>query len=81
MFALLNFENLTQEMAQGKGRAFGLPWRPMGVPNEQHAAFFALTQERYTTLVQEGETSSVALVKTLNDAISKSPVLAQAVSR
>jgi len=51
------------------------------VPNEQHAAFFALTQERYTALVQEGETSSVALVKTLNDAISKSPVLAQAVSR
>jgi hypothetical protein len=81
VFAAINLDNLSQEMAQGKGEHLASLATLMGVPNEQHAAFFALTQERYTALVQEGETSSVALVKTLNDAISKSPVLAQAVSR
>ena len=81
VFAAINLDNLTQEMAQGKGEHLASLATLMGVPNEQHAAFFALTQERYTALVQDGETSSVALVKTLNDAISKSPVLAQAVSR
>ena len=81
MFALLNFENLTQEMAQGKGEHLASLASLMGIPDEQHPAFFALTQERYSDLVQAGETSSGALVKTLNDAVSKSPVLAQAVSR
>ena len=81
VFAAINLDNLSQEMAQGKGEHLASLATLMGVPNEQHAAFFALTQERYTALVQDGETSSVALVKTLNDAVSKSPVLAQAVSR
>jgi hypothetical protein len=81
MFAQLNFDNLSQEMAQGKGEHLASLATLMGIPGEQHAAFFALTQERYTALVQAGETSSVALVKALNDAVGKSPVLAQAVSR
>mgnify|MGYP001248605674 FL=1 len=81
MFALLNFENLTQEMAQGKGEHLASLATLMGIPDEHHAAFFSLTQERYTSLVQAGETSSVALVKALNDAVSQNPVLAKAVSR
>ena len=78
MFALLNFENLTQEMAQGGGEHLASLATLMGVPAEQQPAFFALTQERYAVLVNGGETSSVALVKSLNDAIAKHPVLAQA---
>lgn len=81
MFAHLNFDNLSQEMAQGKGEHLASLATLMGIPAEQHAAFFALTQERYTAMVEAGETSSVALVKALNDAVGKSPVLAQAVSR
>ncbi|GMV49885.1 DUF3015 domain-containing protein [Nitrospirales bacterium NOB] len=81
MFALLNFENLTQEMAQGKGEHLASLASLMGIPDEQHGAFFALTQERYSTFLQEGETSSVALVKALNEAVAKNPVLAQAVAR
>jgi hypothetical protein len=81
VFAAMNFDNLSQEMAQGQGEHLASLATLMGIPAEQHAAFFALTQERYTALVQAGETSSVALVKTLNDAVSKSPVLAQVVSR
>jgi hypothetical protein len=53
----------------------------MGIPAEQHTAFFALTQERYSAMVQAGETSSVALVKALNEAVGKTSVVAQAVSR
>jgi hypothetical protein len=81
MFAQLNFDNLSQEMAQGKGEHLASLATLMGIPDEQHAVFFALTQERYTALVQAGESSSVALVKALNEAVGKSPVLAQAVSR
>jgi hypothetical protein len=81
MFALLNFENLTQEMAQGKGEHLASMASLMGIPEEHHAAFFSLTQERYTSLVQAGEMSSVALVKALNDAVTQNPVLAQAVNR
>ena len=81
VFANLNFDNLSQEMAQGRGDHLASLATLMGIPAEQHAAFFALTQERYTTMVEAGEASSVALVKALNDAVGKSPVLAQAVSR
>lgn len=78
MFALLNFENLTQEMAQGGGEHLASLATLMEVPAEQHPVFFSMTQERYLALVQAGETSSVALVKSLNEAIAKHPVLAQA---
>lgn len=81
MFANLNFDNLSQEMAQGKGEHLASLATLMGVPAEHQAEFFAMTQERYTTLVQAGETSPVALVKALNDAIAKHPVLAQVSTR
>ncbi len=81
MFALLNFENLTQEMAQGKGEHLVSLATLMGVPEDQHGEFLAMAQERYTSLVQAGENSSAALVKSLNDAIAKNPVLAQVSSR
>lgn len=78
MFASLNFEALTAEMAQGQGEHLASLASLMGVPSEQQPAFFAMTQERYTSLVQAGETSPVALVKSLNDAIAGHPVLAKA---
>ncbi len=81
MFALMNFDSLTQEMAQGKGEHLASLATLMGIPDERHPVFFSLTQERYTSLVQAGETSSAALVKALNDAVSQNPVLAQAVTR
>ncbi|QOJ35619.1 MAG: DUF3015 domain-containing protein [Nitrospira sp.] len=81
VFAAINLENLSQDMAQGKGEHLASLASLMGIPDEQHGAFFALTQERYSTFLQEGETSSVALVKALNEAVAKNPVLAQAVAR
>jgi hypothetical protein len=77
LFAEINFENLSQEMAQGKGEHIASLATLMGVPAAHQAEFFAMTQERYTSLVQAGETSPVAMVKALNDAIATHPVLAQ----
>jgi hypothetical protein len=81
MFAQLNFENLSQEMAQGQGEHLASLATLMGVPAEQHAAFFAMTQERYTSLVKTGEASPVAMVKAINDAIATHPVLAKVSTR
>ena len=81
VFAQLNFENLSQEMAQGQGEHLASLATLMGVPAEHHAAFFAMTQERYTSLVKTGEASPVAMVKAINDAIATHPVLAQVSTR
>lgn len=81
VFAAVNFDNLEQEIAQRGGEHLASLATLLDVPADKHAAFFAMTQERYLSLVQAGETSSVALVRSLNDAIAKHPVLAQASAR
>ena len=77
MFAQLNFENLSQEMAQGQGEHLASLASLMGVPAENQGEFFAMTQERYTTLVKAGEASPVAMIKALNAAVATHPVLAK----
>jgi hypothetical protein len=81
VFASINFEALSAEMAQGQGEHLASLASLMGVPAENQAAFFSMTQERYTSLVKAGEASPVALVKALNDAIAGHPVLAHVSSR
>lgn len=81
MFAELNFDNLSQEMAQGHGEHLTSLATLMGVPAEQQPEFFAMTQERYTSLVKAGDTSPVAMVKALNEAMAGHPVLAQVSTR
>ena len=78
VFASLNFDALTAEMAQGQGEHLASLATLMGVPAERHGEFFVMTQERYASLVQAGEASPVALVKSLNEAIAGHPLLAQA---
>ncbi|MGB5054281.1 MAG: DUF3015 domain-containing protein, partial [Nitrospirales bacterium] len=63
VFAAINFDNLAQEMAQGEGEHLTSLATLMGIPVAQQPAFFAITQEKYTTLLQEGETSPKAVVK------------------
>jgi len=75
MFAAINSEDLSQEMAQGQGAHLASLATLMGVPAEQQAEFFAMTQERYLALIQAGDGSPVAMVKALNEAITHHPVL------
>ena len=77
VFASLNFDALTAEMAQGQGEHLASLATLMGVPAERQGEFFAMAQERYVSLVQVGEASPVALVKSLNDAVAGHPVLAK----
>jgi len=81
MFAEMNFENLSQEMAQGQGEHLASMATLMGVPADHQAEFFAMTQERYTSLVKAGEASPVAMVKALNEAVAAHPVLAKLSTR
>ena len=76
-FAALNFENLAQDMAQGQGEHLASLATLMGIPAAQQPAFFAMTQEKYASLVAAGETSPVALVKALNEAVATHPMLAK----
>ncbi|UCH91360.1 MAG: DUF3015 domain-containing protein [Nitrospirota bacterium] len=78
VFTAMNFDNLSQEMAQGQGEHLTSLATLMGIPEENHQEFFAMTQENYTTLVQAGETSPKAVVKAIHDAMSGHIVLAQA---
>ena len=77
MFANLNFDNLSQEMAQGGGEHLASLATLLGVPAEQQPAFFAMTQEKYTTLVQSGETTPAAMLKALHEAMAEHPMLAK----
>lgn len=77
VFAAINFENLSQEMAQGRGEHLASLATLMGVPVEHQAEFFAMTQDKYTTLIQSGEAAPVAMIKALNVVMAGHPVLAQ----
>ena len=77
VFAKLNFDNLSQEMAQGGGEHLASLATLMGVPAEQQPAFFSMTQEKYTALVNSGETTPVALLKALQETMAAHPVLAK----
>ena len=76
-FASLNFENLAQDMAQGQGEHLASMATLMGISAAQQPAFFAMTQEKYASLVAAGETSPIALVKALNEAVATNPMLAK----
>jgi hypothetical protein len=80
-FAALNFENIAQDMAQGQGEHLASLAALMGIPASQQPAFFAMTQEKYASLMAAGETSPMALVKALNDAVATHPMLAQVSSK
>lgn len=77
VFVASTFDTLSEDMARGGGEHLAALATLMGVPVEQQPAFFAMTQQQYQMLVQAGETSSVAVVKALQDAVSGHSMVAQ----
>jgi len=73
----VNFENLAQEMAQGQGEHLTSLASLLGVPAEYQPTFCAMVQERYTRLIQSGETTPVAMLAALHEAMAGQPVLAK----
>jgi hypothetical protein len=81
VFASLNFENLSQEMAQGQGEHLASLATLLGIPAEQQPAFFSLTQEKYAALIAAGEQAPVALLTALQAAMATNPTLAKLVAQ
>ncbi len=77
LFVASTFDTLSSDMAKGGGEHLAALATLMGIPVEQQPAFFAMTQQQYQMLVQAGETSSVAVVKALQDAVSGHSMVAQ----
>jgi endonuclease/exonuclease/phosphatase (EEP) superfamily protein YafD len=77
VFAQANFDSLAQEMAQGRGEHLASLATLLGVPAEQQPAFFAMTQEKYTTLISSGEATPVAMLVALHNAMGVHPTLAK----
>jgi hypothetical protein len=65
-FAHLNFENLKQDMAKGRGEYLASLGSLMGLAPAHQDEFFALTQTHYTTLVRSEQTTPAELLVALN---------------
>ena len=76
--AATSFDGLSQEMAQGRGEHLASLATLLGVPQEDHQAFFALVQENYTTLMDSDQTTPLAMLQALQAAMAENPVLAKA---
>ena len=72
------FEDLGQEMAQGQGEHLASLATLLGVREQDQPAFFALVQEKYTTLMESGRTSPLAMLQALQAVMAQDPVLAKA---
>ena len=77
MFVASAFETLSEDMARGGGEHLAALATLMGLPVEHHPVFFAMTQQQYRRFVEAGETSSVALIKALEEGMNGRPVFAQ----
>ncbi len=78
VFAAVNFDNISQEMAQGQGEHLTSLATLMDIPADQHEIFFAMAQKHYTTLIQGDEASPKTVIRAMYSAMSDHPVLAQA---
>jgi hypothetical protein len=77
MFVAATFENLAGDMARGQGEHLAALATLMGVPTDRQPEFFALAQERYRELTAQDETSPSALIKSLDQAMTGWPLLAE----
>ena len=80
VFAAANYENLSQEMARGGGEHLASLAELMGVPENQRSDFFGLAQVQYATLIQSGDETPEAMIKTLQSAMSTHPRFASLTS-
>ncbi|MEC4890490.1 MAG: DUF3015 domain-containing protein [Nitrospira sp.] len=76
-FVAATFDNLAGDMARGQGEHLSALAVLLGVPGDHQAEFFAFVQERYRELESQGGNSSGALIKALDEAMSRHPVFAK----
>lgn len=77
VFAAVNFDNLSQEMAQGRGEHLTSLATLMGIPTEDHQNFFLMTQAQYSSLVQTKDSSPQAVITAIYRTMNEHPTVAQ----
>ena len=73
VFATANFDNISQEMAQGQGEHLTALAMLMDIPIDQHPVLFTKAQEKYARLLQSGKTSPQTVVQVFHEIITDSP--------
>lgn len=76
VFAAANYENLSQDMAQGGGEHLASLAELMGVPENQRPEFYNLAQVQYATLVQSSDQTPDGMIQTLQGAMATHPTFA-----
>jgi len=71
------YESLLQEMAQGHGEHLTSLAMLLGVAEKDQPLFFALVQEKYTTLIVSNDATAVTMLQALQIAMAENPVLAK----
>ncbi len=71
VFAAANFDDLSQEMAQGQGEHLTSLAALMGIPTEHHQKFFLMTQARYSSLVQTNDSSPQTLINAIHGTMNE----------
>lgn len=71
-FADLNFDNLKQDMAMGRGEYLASLGSLIGVAPARQDEFFALTQAHYTTLVGSEHTTPAEMLVAINQILADS---------
>ncbi|MEW6542213.1 MAG: DUF3015 family protein [Nitrospirota bacterium] len=74
-FASLNYENLKQDMAIGRGEYLASLGTLLAVPQSRQPEFFALTQEKYQTLFRSDRTTPGEMLAALRSEVLSSPTL------
>jgi len=69
-FADLNFDNLKQDMAMGRGEYLASLGSLMSVTPAYQNEFFALTQAHYTTLVGSEQTTPADMLVAINQILA-----------
>jgi DUF3015 family protein len=77
VFAGINFDSLTQEMAQGSGEHLSSLATLMGVPVEMQPQFFALVQQHYDAILQPQNATPVTMLNSLYETMASDPAFAQ----
>jgi hypothetical protein len=75
VFASVNFENLKENMAQGQGEYLTSFATLLGVTNDLQPEFFALTHDKYTSLIQSDTTTSTEMLVSLKQEMASDPML------
>lgn len=74
-FTAINFENLKQDMAQGRGEYLASFSALIGVPTERQAEFGRLTREKYGVLFQTARTTPDEMLAALAKEMALRPEL------